>query len=455
MLEAAERYPRIAFEQARAGRTSCRTSPPSPGAHEQSGLPRRYGRRLADRFRNAGLRAAGSGTRDHPHPQWVHPRCSRAAAPCKRGGRRDRNLVGSGAERAVGAQLVEAGADVLATGCTSPGSARSPPSSRSRGAAQDADRLAHFGDVWVSAPCASWSSYACRRVGEFLEGRWASEGHSRARSPTASATLLPWATVVEFGHVSAGDEGQVPPGLTARSRCSPVPSGTWRGVCAFAKGEVPSVSDLLTMDWLVEGVRVDGLFRPGATGDPAERAQVGEPPPDLVSILPGRGVDPGHVPTPAVRVAILPMWTRRETRPDIARMLGGSWGILQSRRLPCYLRLDDHGGAGRRAGVTCRISSSPCSGVVPFPARRSSGVSGRSRWRVRRPPRAHFPRERFPSQRRQRHVHRPAHTARDPRRCRLDPGGTADRHARRLPHADRVVTARRSWPGRSRCSDGI
>ena len=252
MLEAAERYPRIAFEQARGSHILPNLAT-FTGAHEQSAF-------LVGMAAGS-LTASGTLAYVLPVREPETIRILNGFTLGARALRPDLNVVVAATgtwwdperERAVGAQLVEAGADVLATGCTSPGTAMLAAELAIPWCGQDADRLAHFGDVWVSAPCASWSSYACRRVGEFLEGRWASEEHYGSIADG-------FCDIAPLGHrVESDTRRRV---MEARSRLVDgsieVFAGPVRDVegrVRVREGEVPSVSDLLTMDWLVEGVR--------------------------------------------------------------------------------------------------------------------------------------------------------------------------------------------------------
>ena len=80
-------------------------------------------------------------------------------------------------ERDAAERLVASGADVIATGCTSPATGELALELDLPWCAQDADRSDEFGPVWVTAPRILPGRYHCRRVADVLNGTWRSEAY--------------------------------------------------------------------------------------------------------------------------------------------------------------------------------------------------------------------------------------------------------------------------------------
>jgi len=76
------------------------------------------------------------------------------------------------AELRAAERLVASGADVVATGCTSPATGELALELGLPWCSQDADRSEEFGQVWVTAPRIVPGQHYCRRVADALDGTW-------------------------------------------------------------------------------------------------------------------------------------------------------------------------------------------------------------------------------------------------------------------------------------------
>jgi basic membrane protein A len=79
------------------------------------------------------------------------------------------------AERSAGEFLLDAGVDVIATGCTSPATGELAREVALPWCSQDADRSHEFSDVWVTAPRILPGAHYKRRVADVLTDSWWSQ----------------------------------------------------------------------------------------------------------------------------------------------------------------------------------------------------------------------------------------------------------------------------------------
>jgi basic membrane protein A and related proteins len=75
-------------------------------------------------------------------------------------------------ERGLAEMLIAEGADVIATGATSPATGEAARVAGVAWSSHDADRSETFADVWLTSSIPDWSGYYTERVRAVLEGTW-------------------------------------------------------------------------------------------------------------------------------------------------------------------------------------------------------------------------------------------------------------------------------------------
>ena len=160
------------------------------------------------------------------------------------------------AEAAAAEQLVDRGVDVLATTCTSLGTAEA---ARRRGVAwsgHDADSSQQYADVWLTANLTDWGAYYRQRVEDLAAGRWSSQSYYGTLRD-GFVRLAPFGNRVPAAGVTSVEAArqQLVDG-TLQVFAGPVTDN--QGELRVPAGPSPDPDELVRIDWLVPGAQVVG-----------------------------------------------------------------------------------------------------------------------------------------------------------------------------------------------------
>lgn len=158
-------------------------------------------------------------------------------------------------ERQAAESLVQAGVDVLASGQDSPATGEAAKAAGLPFVGYDSDQSANFPDIWLTASLYDWGPYYAERVEAAADGSWKT-GAYYGGIGDGFVHLAPFGELVSaetralierrLAELEAGTFSEFAGPLTDQAGTVRVPAG-----------EKMSLSDLLSVDWFVEGVDGD------------------------------------------------------------------------------------------------------------------------------------------------------------------------------------------------------
>ncbi len=155
-------------------------------------------------------------------------------------------------ERAAAETLINEGADVIASGGDSPAPGEAAKAAGVPWTGYDSDQSENFPEIWLTAAVYDWGPYYIDRVQKALDGEWET-GEYYGNIADGFTDIAPFGELVSEETRAAIEE--------KKKELIETPLSSFRGPIAdqdgkerVAAGEIPPLSDLLTMDWFVEGV---------------------------------------------------------------------------------------------------------------------------------------------------------------------------------------------------------
>jgi basic membrane lipoprotein Med (substrate-binding protein (PBP1-ABC) superfamily) len=155
-------------------------------------------------------------------------------------------------ERAAAEALIAGGADVIASGGDSPAPGEAAKAAGVPWTGYDSDQSQNFPEIWLTAAVYDWGPYYTKRVREALDGTWKT-GDYYGNIADGFTDIAPFGKLVS-DETRAAIEAK-------KKELNDKPLSSYLGPLVdqdgterVAAGEIPPLSDLMTIDWFVKGV---------------------------------------------------------------------------------------------------------------------------------------------------------------------------------------------------------